>query len=110
MTNAAGTAAPQAIVALAAQAARAAAAAIEDIARQAGASIIRRPGAFAYPESPAAALRIVSRFEHAARTAPAKLACPGMRSVRSWASASSRATVPARSPRWRSTVRPARAR
>jgi len=71
MTTLAGTAAPQAIVALAAQAARAAAAAIEDIARQAGTSIIRRPGAFAYPESPAAALPIVSRFEHATRAASA---------------------------------------
>ena len=57
-------------MALAAQAARAAAAAIEDVTT-AGTSIIRRPGAFAYPESPAAALPIVSRFEHAARAASA---------------------------------------
>jgi hypothetical protein len=71
MTNVAVTAAPQAIVALAAQAAPAAAASIEDISRQTGASIIRRPGAFAYPEPPAEALRIVSRFGRAARAASA---------------------------------------
>jgi hypothetical protein len=57
-------------VALAAEAARAAAA-IEDIARQAAASTIRRPGAFAYPESPPELLRIVSRLEHAKRAASA---------------------------------------
>jgi hypothetical protein len=118
MTSVAVTAAPHAIVALAAQAAPAAPAAIEDIARQAGASIIPRPGAFAYPESPPEVLRIVSRFDHAKRAASAVHVYRAREAGPPWHEAGALLglgeladiTVPARSARWQSTMRPARAR
>jgi hypothetical protein len=110
-------AAPRAIVALGTQAARAAAAAIEDIDRKAAPASSGVPArsrtrnrrlrccvSSAGSSTPSEPL---PRFTC---TAPGKLARPGMRPMRSWASASSRITVPARSARWQSTMRPARAR